>query len=143
MQHSREVGPAQSQRGVTGFGTGEQLREKGRDTKSEPWSTCRVDRVSSARGPTYLPEEGGIPLHTVTGVRGLDLRVKGADHIVQHLYSDVISPHARALAPRVLICGLKNLKGPEPGGKTHVFNRSDMALALVKDRSLAARPRGL
>lgn len=96
-----------------------------------------ADRVSSAGGmqgglvcgPAYLPEEGGIPLHTVVGVRGLDLRIKRADHIVKHLDSDVISPYTGPLAPCVLICGLKNLKGSEPGGNTHVFHRLNMALA--------------
>lgn len=73
--------------------------------------------------PTYLPEESSIPLYTVTGVSSLDFGVKTADHVVKHLHPDVISPHAGARAARVLICGLKNLKGAEPGGKTRVFNR--------------------
>lgn len=66
--------------------------------------------------PAYLAEEGSVPLHTVAHMSGLDFRVKSADHIVQHLYANVIPPHAGACAPCVLVCGLKNLKGPEPGG---------------------------
>lgn len=62
-------------------------------------------------------------LHTVAGVSGLDLGVESADDIVEHLHSDVVSPHAGACAPRVLVRGLEDLKGSEPGGKTRVDNR--------------------
>jgi hypothetical protein len=76
---------------------------------------------------TYFPEEGSTPLHTVAVARvgGLDFRVERADHIVEHLDSDVISPHTGACTSCVLVSGLKNLKGSKPGRKIPQFNRSD------------------
>lgn len=135
---------AQSQQVVTGFRTGERLRQPGREPSEK---LCpRASRLcpgSQGRGaavrPTYLPEEGGVPLHTVLGVSGLDLRIEGADDIVKHLDPDVVSPHAGALAACVLICRLKNLKGSEPAGRTR-SGRLEETPALV--RTLATGSRG-
>lgn len=72
----------------------------------------------------HLAEEGGVPLHAVAGVRGLDLRVERADHVVQHLNADVVPPHAGARAPRALVRRLEDLEGPEPGGAGFPRQRS-------------------
>lgn len=65
---------------------------------------------------THLPEESRVPVHGV-GVGSLHLGVKRANHVVEHLHPEVISPHTGARTPRELVCALKNLKGPEPGGR--------------------------
>lgn len=96
-------------------------------------------RVGVGSSPTYLPKEGGIPLHAVAAVSSLDFRVKGANHIVQYLHSNVVSPHTGAGAPCVLVCRLKNLKGPKPGGKTQVFNKLKQLHPLAKKEGLDAR----
>lgn len=63
----------------------------------------------------HLSEKGRVPLYVVrvTGMGSLDLRVERADDIVKQLDSDIISSHAGACTPCVLIRRLKNFKGAE------------------------------
>lgn len=83
--------------------------------------------------PTDLPEEGGVSLHMVPGVTGLDFRVESADDVVEHLQSDVVPPHAGARPARVLVSGLEDLEGSKPGGETHVDQRLNMTPPLLSE----------
>lgn len=89
---------------------------------------------------TDLPEEGGMFLHRVSGVRGLDLGVEGADDVVEHLQADVIPPHAGARPARVLVSGLEDLEGSEPGGETHVDHRLNMTPPLLSEAGRGLLP---
>lgn len=92
---------------------------------------------ASGKPSAYLSEKGSVPLYVVTvaGVGSLDFRVERADDVVEHLHSDIISSHARACTPCVLIRGLKNFKGAKSAGKTPVFSRSETP-SLYEEKKL-------
>jgi len=58
----------------------------------------------------YLLEESCIPLNAVVCMRLLDFWVESADHVIQHLYPNIIPVNAGTFASCILIRGFENLK---------------------------------
>lgn len=73
-------------------------------------------------------------MYIVIGVSSLDFGVKIVDYVVKYLYSDVVFFYIGVRAVRVFICGFKNFKGVEFGGKIRVFNRLNKILFFCKKK---------